>query len=136
MAVISNNNIARAIYAAAKGKSEAEQKALNARVVDFLNKRRLLSKAPDILERLNKIINEEEGKIEAKVYSANPLDDRTKKELARTLGEKYGGKEVIIEERVNEKILGGWRIEVGDEVIDLSLRNKIKKLQGHLTKRI
>lgn len=136
MAVISNNNIARAIYAALKGRSEAEQKALYPKVVELLNKRRLLSKAPDILGRLDKIINQDEGRIEARVYTARPLGEELKKELSQAIGSKYGGKVVVIKEHLDEKILGGYRIEINDEVIDLSLKNKIKKLQDHLTKRI
>jgi len=36
--------------------------------------------------------------------------------------------------KVDEKLLGGFRIEVNDEVIDLTLKNKAEKLQEHLTK--
>ena len=133
MAVISNNNIARAIYATLQGKTEAEQASIYPKVVEFLNKKRLLSKAPDILERLNKIINTDLGRIEAKVYTARPLSVGMKKELSQAITSKYGGKEAIIREHLNEKMLGGWRIEINDEVIDLSLKNKIKKLQEHLT---
>jgi F-type H+-transporting ATPase subunit delta len=136
MAAISNNNIARAIYATLKGKNETEQKALYPKVVDFLNRKRLLSKAPDILRRLDQIVNTEEGKLEAKVYTARPLSESVKNELSGAIARKYGRREVIIKEYLNERMLGGWRIEIGDEVIDLSLKNKIKKLQEHLTKRI
>ncbi|MFZ2150380.1 MAG: ATP synthase F1 subunit delta [Minisyncoccia bacterium] len=136
MAAISNNNIARAIYLALQGKDKNEQSRAYAEVVNFLAKRRLLSKAPDIMERLNKIINTEEGKIEAKIYTAKKLSDATRKNLARALSERYGGKEIILEEKLDERLLGGWRAEINDEVIDLSIKNKIKKLQAHLTKTI
>jgi F-type H+-transporting ATPase subunit delta len=132
MAAITNNNIARAIYETLKYKSEAERENLYPKVVLFLSKKRMLGNAGDILGRLDKIINTEEGKIEAKIYTARTLSDTTKKELREGISKKYGGKEVIIKEHLDEKILGGWRIEIGDEVIDTSLKNKIKKLQTHL----
>jgi F0F1-type ATP synthase delta subunit len=33
---------------------------------------------------------------------------------------------------VDEKLLGGIKIKVGDEIIDGTLKNKIKKLENHL----
>lgn len=133
MSSISHNNIARAIYASFQGKSEAEQTEVSRKVVDFLDKKRLLSKAPMILAKLNQIINEEEGRMEAKVYTARAMSENARKELESAIGKKYGGKQIIIKEHLDEKILGGYRIEIKDEVIDLSLQNKIKKLQEHLT---
>ena len=35
-------------------------------------------------------------------------------------------------ENLNEKLLGGFKIEVNNELIDLTLKNKIYRLQEHL----
>lgn len=134
MTVISNNNIARAIYLALKDKDQKDQFLTFPKIVNFLSKKRLLSKTSDILLRLNKIINTEEGKIEVKIHTAKKLNDFTKKELELILKERYPGKDIILLEILNERLLGGWRMEINDEIIDLSIKNKIKKLQEHLTK--
>ena len=42
--------------------------------------------------------------------------------------------QVIFKEKIDEKLLGGFRIEVNDEVIDLTLKNKIFKLEEYLTR--
>lgn len=136
MAVLSNNNIACAIYESLKGKSESEQAQLMPKVVDFLAKKRLISKSSDILARLNKIINIEEGKVEAKIFIAQTLSEANKKELIQSLERRHEGKKIILKEYKDEKLLGGMRIEIDDEVIDLSIKNKIKKLQEHLTREI
>jgi len=83
MTVISNNNIAEAIYLAGKGKSHTEQPVFFKNVVEFLARKKLLSKAPDILARLDKIINDDEGKIVAKVSSVEKMNEATKKEIIR-----------------------------------------------------
>ena len=136
MAAISNNSIAQAIYEALKGKTMQEHPETYKQTVEFLSKRGLLSKAPDILERLEKIINKEEGKVEAKVYLARNLSDPERKELRESISRRYGNKEVLLEEHIDDKLLGGIKIEIEDETIDLSLKGKIKKLQEHLTKSI
>jgi F-type H+-transporting ATPase subunit delta len=133
MTAISNNNIARAIYSVTKDKSVAEQSAIVPQVVKFLARKRLLSKSPDILARLNKIINEDMGKIVAKISSVEKISETTRKEISQSLSKRYGGKEITLEENLDERVLGGYKIEVNDEVIDLTIKNRMKKLQAHLT---
>ncbi len=134
MTVISNNNIARAIYLASKDKPHAEHSVFFKNVVNFLSRKRLLSKAPDILARLDKIINEDKGVIVAKVTSVEKINDDTNKEIAQILARRYSGKEIDLEENLDEKLIGGYKIEVNDEVIDLTIKNRIAKLQAYLTK--
>lgn len=134
MATISNNDIAYAIYLISKGKTHSQLVELCKKVVKFLFKRRLLSKADGILMQLEKIINREEGRVAAKITSAKILDHQTKARLEQILKKRYSAKEVMLIESLDEKLLGGLKIEVNNEVIDLSIRNKIEKLQEHLIK--
>ncbi len=134
MTAISNKNIAEAIYLASKGKNHEEQSLVSKKVVKFLIKKRLLSKTKDILVFLNKIINEHESRIVVKVSSAEKIDEKINKEILHTLAHRYSVKEVKLEENLDKKLLGGIKIEVNDEVIDLTIKNRIKKLQEYLTK--
>lgn len=136
MATLSNNDIARAIYLISKDKTHPELREINNKIVKFLARRRLLSKSPDILERLNKIINKETDRIVVKVQSARKLKEEIKRELTTFLKKRYKVKEVVLEEELDEKLLGGIKIEINDEIIDLTAKNKIKKLQEHLTRKI
>lgn len=136
MAAISNKNIAHAIYLASKGKNHEEQSLISKKVVQFLIKRRLLPKSKDILMYLSKIINDHEGRIEAKVYSSEKINEKTNQELAYALTKRYSAKEVNLIEILDKNLIGGLKIEVKDEVIDLTIRNKIGKLQKYLTSNI
>jgi F-type H+-transporting ATPase subunit delta len=133
MATLSNNNIARAIYLSSKDKSEQEQALFFKKIVQFLSRKRLLSQTPDILSRLNKIINEADGRVVVKLSSKEHLTENTKKEIADILKERYMAQKIVFIESLNEKLLGGFKIEVNDEVIDLTAKNKIGKLQEYLT---
>ena len=136
MALISNNDIARSIYLMSKDKSQSERVVLSEKVVKFLSRRRLLSKSGDILSRLQKIVNEDEGRIVAKVSSIEKLSHARKTNLEHDLKKRYFAKHVILEENINTELIGGIKVEVNDEVIDLSIKNRIQKLQEHLTKSI
>ena len=57
MSIISNNDIAHAIYLASKDKSKEEQSLIFKNVIKFLVKKKKIARVPDILLRLGKIIN-------------------------------------------------------------------------------
>ncbi len=136
MATLSNNDIARAIYLLSKDKTQAQLRDTNGKIVNFLFRRRLLSETPDILERLDKIINYENRTVEAKVSTARKLRGKFKKELLSFLKKRYRAKGVILAEKLDEELLGGVRVEVNDEVINLTVKNKINELQEHLVRKI
>jgi F-type H+-transporting ATPase subunit delta len=136
MATLSNNDIAQAIYLVSKDKTNAELGDINNKIIKFFARRRLLTKTKDILDRLGKIINHENGIVVVKALSALKLEEETKKELIFFLKERFKAKEIILKETLDKKLLGGIRIEIEDEIIDLTVKNKIKKLQEHLTRKI
>lgn len=132
MTTISNNDIARAIYLSTLGKTDDQQATLLKRTTKFLARHRLLGKSQTILTQLGKVINAENGIVEAKVFSAETLTDKVKKNLIQILTKRYSAKGVTILEKIDEKLLGGVRIEVNDEVLDMTLKNKVGKLKEYL----
>lgn len=133
MAKNSYNDIAEAIYLSTHGKSGGALSESLYDVVNFLNRKRLLSKSKYVLEALSKIVDRAEGRIKVKVKTVKNLHPEAKKELSHILQNKYNAKHIEILEELDEKLIGGIRIEVGDEVIDLTLKNKIGRLQEYLT---
>ncbi len=134
MAATSNNDIARAIYLATRGKAGVEQSDVLRKVVNFLSRKRLLSKSDEILSRLDKMINQEEGRVIAKVSSPEKLDSRMKTHLEQELKKRYRANEIVLREIFNKELIGGIKVEVNDEIIDLSIKNRIGKLQAYLIK--
>jgi len=134
MATISNNDIARSIYLLSKGKTGAELSNILHNVTKFLARKRLLSKANDILSRLKKIIDQENGILAVKVTSGKKLGEEIKKSLVHSLKERYRVRDVNFIEKQDENLLGGVKIEANDEIIDLTVKNKIEKLKEYLTR--
>jgi F-type H+-transporting ATPase subunit delta len=134
MANISYNDIAKAIYIGSKNKDNQEMSLFVDNTVKFLTRKKLLSKSKNILDKLETLLNNEKGLVKAKVSTAEKMNDVLKKELNSFLLKKYNAKEVDMMEIVDSKYIGGVKIEVDDEVIDLTIFNKLKKLQTHLTR--
>lgn len=134
MTTLTNKDIAGAIYLSTKNKNGKELSETLQNVTKFLARWRLLSKSEEILGLLNKIINKEGEIINVKVSSVDKLNHKTKEDLIHFSKKRYGAKDVILEERLDSRLLGGLRMEINDEVMDLTVKNKIKQLQEYLAR--
>ena len=132
MSKISSKDIAEALYASTKDKSGMELERTLANGVEFLAKNKLLSKTPEILELLEKVRERDLGIVSAKVSSRSPLTKHTTDEIKTALKNRYKASSVSLHFTEDPSLLGGIRIEAQDEVIDLSLKYKLKQLQAHL----
>ncbi len=132
MATISIKNIASAIFESSHGKDGASLDAVAKKAVDLISKKHLLSKSKEVLAQLEKIVDKSEEVVRAKISSRIKIDKKTTDEIEDFIKKRYKVKNTVLEFEVNEKLLGGIRIEVGDEIIDMTLKNKIKKLQNYL----
>lgn len=132
MATLSTKHIAQAIYESAKNKSGAELESALANVVVFLAKKNLLSKTSEILKHLEHAQDTDQHILRAKILSKTPLSKDITDKLTETLKKKYAVRDVILKPKEDLSLIGGIRIETNDEVIDLSLKNKLNQLQTHL----
>jgi F0F1-type ATP synthase delta subunit len=83
---------------------------------------------------LSREINKEEDKIVANVESAKKLQHAEMNQIEGFLKNRYRVKEVSIKESINPELLRGFKITVYDEIIDLSMQNRVEKLKEHLTR--
>lgn len=86
---------------------------------------------PAIIDRLVERAAEERSQAVAEVRSAIPLDDDQKTRLAAALG-KATGKNISVKVVVDPSILGGIVAQVGDTVIDGSVRTRLNQLREAL----
>jgi len=132
MAKISTKNVAEAIYESAKDKSGTELERALSNAKDFLVKKNLISKSAEILTHLQKLADKDSGTVRAKVLSSDKLSDHKVSEIKTSLKHRYKAEHIILDPEEDKTLIGGVRIEANDEIIDLSLKNKVKQLQNHL----
>ena len=122
-----------AIYESIKDKNATELPVAYKNIIRFLNNKRLLSESNDILAKLEKLINKKEERIKVRISTTKPIQEAKRKILLEIIKKKYKAKEVEFIESIEQKIIGGMKIEIDDEVWDNTIGGKLKKLQGHLT---
>jgi F-type H+-transporting ATPase subunit O len=89
-----------------------------------------------VIKQFETLSNAHHGLVEATVTSADALDKKTisRLEAAISKSEFVGqGQKLKLANKVNPDVLGGLIVEVGDRTVDLSVSNKISKLNKLLT---
>ena len=83
------------------------------------------------LADLRAMIADHRGQVTAEVVSARPMGDAQRERLVRTLRERVG-RDVKIDSRVDEGLIGGLVVRVGSKMIDTSIRSKLQALETTL----
>jgi F-type H+-transporting ATPase subunit delta len=107
------------------GKANPVTVALASMVVGVGRSRDLVS----IIDELVRLSAEEGNKELAEVRSAVALTDDQKARLAEALG-KATGKKVELKVVLDESVLGGLVAQIGDTVIDGSVRTRLEQLKS------
>ena len=132
MTKISPKNIAEAIYVSTKGKSGSSLEKILKQSVKILSEKHMLGKSEEVLSALQNIIDKETVTVRAKITTAIKISSEQKKKLEHEVKERYKAKAIVSEFFEKGEMLGGARIEVGDEVLDATYKNKFNQLERFL----
>ena len=91
-----------------------------------------LRELPEIAALFEQMKREAEHVLKVRVRSAVPLDDAQAGRLVEALKRRYQS-DIELERTVDPAVLGGAMIDVGETVIDGSLKSRLAKLETALT---
>jgi len=87
----------------------------------------------EISEQVDELKREHERIVRARITSAQALTDAQRDDIVRALEKRYG-KKVEAELEVDASLLGGARVQVGDQVIHASVRDALAQMAAALTR--
>ncbi len=73
------------------------------------------------------------GIVTAEVSSASALTDENRAEIIAVVAKETGANQVLIKEKVNEDLIGGFILKVGDKQFDASIAGSLNKLKKELS---
>lgn len=98
----------------------------------LLSKRRILL-LPDINAIFQQLLDQQLGRVEAKVTLAVEPDEKLVKEIQTQLA-KHTGRKVSVNIEVQPEIMGGMVTRIGSVIIDGSLRNQLDRVYQTITR--
>src|SRR5690606_38820396 len=82
--------------------------------------------APEFIAEYNEV----KGIVKAEVTSAAPLSEDNLQALRTAIAQQIN-KEIILSNKVDKSLIGGFVVRVGDRQIDASINGKLEKLERH-----
>ncbi|PIB37304.1 ATP synthase F1 subunit delta [Reichenbachiella sp. 5M10] len=94
----------------------------------LLTKKKRENHLPEIAKAFVEEYNEHKGIVESTVTTVTALTEEIRKEV-KALVNKITGKEVILTEQIDEGLIGGFVLRIGDRQIDDSVSSKLRELK-------
>lgn len=96
-----------------------------------LNEKGRLDHLGAIAAAYDERLQERFGRIEVDVYAASPIDDAQAGAIEGRLREVLG-KEPVLHRYVDESMLGGLRLRIGDQLVDASVSTQLRRMRERL----
>jgi F-type H+-transporting ATPase subunit delta len=96
-----------------------------------LNTHKRLNKLEEIIGAYDELLEEKLGKVEVDLTVAKPLDQEqlvaAQQQISKALG-----KDAVVHTYIDESIIGGMIVRVGDQLIDASVRQQLRAMRKRL----
>jgi F-type H+-transporting ATPase subunit delta len=110
---------------------EGKVHALTFYFLNLLLKKNRESLLPKIIQFFMDILDESRGIVRSQLLTAYPFTDMQLASLKSHL-DRISGKNVVLEQSVDEQLLGGFIVRMDDRVIDNSILNQLSQLRENL----
>ena len=100
-------------------------------VLDLLLQRDRIGILPNIAAAFADLVDRREGVAKARITTSVALDDKQRDDVVRDL-ERSSGMKIRATFAVDASLIGGAKVQVGDRLIDATLRNQLDHLARQL----
>jgi F-type H+-transporting ATPase subunit delta len=125
-----SRKLSKQLFAASFADGQLDDKRVAAVAKEIVEKKP--RNALGILKEFQRLVRLEVEKHHAIIECAVALDSSMKRQLTTNLRAKYG-KDLSTEFVVSPDLLGGLRIKVGSDVIDGSVKERLRRLEAEFT---
>ena len=101
------------------------------KLVSLLTERGRADRVAAVASEFHRLLRQTHGIVEAVVTSAAPLNAEQTEALQKRIAEIAGGK-TELEIKIDEALIGGLTVRIGDNLIDASVRGRLERLRSQL----
>ncbi|MCV9388679.1 ATP synthase F1 subunit delta [Reichenbachiella ulvae] len=100
----------------------------------LLTRKKRESYLPEVAKAFTELYYEHKGIIESTITTVAPISADIRKEV-EAIVKKITNKEVVLTEKINEDLIGGFVLKIGDRQIDYSISSKLRELKLKFSQR-
>ncbi|MFP4145807.1 MAG: ATP synthase F1 subunit delta [Phycisphaeraceae bacterium] len=101
------------------------------RFLQVLGAKGRLSLLPGVLEAFAERMREHQGLVEVDVFVAHRLSDEQLASIQQSISDAID-KTAVLHQYVDESLLGGLKLRIGDRLLDASVATQLRRLQRRL----
>jgi F-type H+-transporting ATPase subunit delta len=101
------------------------------RFLQVLNRKGRLGELSGIARAFKTLLDQKQGRIEVDAYVATPLDAAAQARVAEGIGAALG-KTVQLQQHVDDSLIGGMKVRVGDQLIDATVATQLRLIREKL----
>ncbi len=123
---VSRKQLAEAVVALASKSTDAKDLARS--IAAYLIDEGRLGEIDSLIRELEFTVNRQTGQLEVHATSAHELTDSVRKAIEGL----FMAKHITLHEEIDPGIIGGVRVRAHDQVLDLSVRTRLRQLKGSI----
>ena len=104
---------------------------LTMRFLLVLNDKGRLAQLPSITAAFDQLAQKSFGRVEVDVYTASPIDPAELNAIRERL-DSVLGKQAIVHPYTDNSMIGGLKLQIGDQLIDASLATRLRRMRDNL----
>lgn len=101
-------------------------------LIDLLIKKNDLKKVKAIFQKLKELEDDHLKRVRINVKSSNSLSEDDRTSISQAVKQATESEKVVIDESIDEELLGGTRLQIGWKVIDNTLKGRLNSLKEKL----
>lgn len=107
---------------------EGKVEKITMSAIDLITKKSRESFLPNVAEQFMLMYNDKQGIQKATVTTTFPLDKKLQSEFEKTV-KALSGKKPLLEEKIDENIIGGYILKLDDKQLDESVSSQLSELR-------
>lgn len=131
---ISARQYAESLMDSVSAKSDSETSEVLDNFAKMMMENRDLNRLDEVLAAFSKIWDQSQGELTVEFISARTVSTDVKSSLEKYLQAKTGANKVVLVEKIDPEILGGFILCYEDQIIDASLKSSLGSLKNEMNK--
>ncbi len=131
---ISDRQYAESLLLAVAHQSESETKTSLDNFAQIMVENRDLNRLDAILAIFSKLWDKSQGELAVEFTGARAISAGVRDELEKYLQAKTGAKKIVLTEKIDTDILGGFILRYEDQMLNASLKQNLVDLKNSMNK--